>query len=129
MATIIKTKKCGSKVHSEIVSEYDEYLQLHGNMEKVYLFSEKCATIQTNISQRGKNSATKYFLIPKQLRRGFRCNNAISCQRLDLGDRIIFIYVLDKTQTIPSRREQYINRMIEKDLSKMEKYNETNSVC
>ena len=62
MGKIISSKKQKDKVISEIMFDYDEYLKLKGHLEDVYLVTEHIAEIQTNISQRGKNEATKYFL-------------------------------------------------------------------
>jgi hypothetical protein len=114
MATIISSKKKGAKVISEVSADYAEFLQLKGHLEDVYLFTENVGEVKTNISQRGKNEATKYFLIPRQLRNGFRFNNATSCQRMDFKDKTIFIYVVDKNKTNPSRRELAIKRIEEK---------------
>ncbi len=98
MGTILHTRKKGKKVVAEILSDYDEYLQLKGHLENIRLFSENLSTIQTNISQRGKNSATKYFLIPCHLRRGLFFNAPTSCQKLELEDKFVFIYVVNKQQ-------------------------------
>jgi len=111
MGTILNSKKDGNKVISEISFDYDEYLQLKGHLEDVYLFSAKSSQVQTNISQRGKNSATKYFLIPRQLRRGFQFDNVTSCQKIDFEDKVIFIYVVDKLKKNPSRRELAITKL------------------
>ena len=105
MGKIMSSRKEGDKVVIEVLSDYEEYLHLKGHLDEIYLFLTKVAEVQTNISQRGKNSATKYFLIPKQLRKGFRFDNAISCQKVDLGNKTIFIYVIDKLKINPSRRE------------------------
>jgi len=105
MATIISSKKQGNKVISEVLADYDEFLQLKGHLNNIHLITENVAEVQTNISQRGKNEATKYFLIPRQFRKGFKFNNTTSCQKLDLKDKVIFIYVVDKLKITPSRRE------------------------
>lgn len=114
MGTIINTKKKGNKIISEVAVDYDEYLNLKGHFENVRLFSENIAEVQTNISQRGKNAATKYFLIPRQFRKGLKFNNAASCQKMDFDDKTIFIYVIDKTKTNPARREEVLRRLDEK---------------
>ena len=78
--------------------DYDEYLQLKGHLDDVHAFTEHVAETKANISQRGKNEATKYFLIPRQLRKGLNFNSATSCQKIELRDKIIFIYVVDKNK-------------------------------
>ena len=115
MATIISSRRHdgNGKVVLEVLSEYDEFLQLKGHLDDIHLFTEKVAEIKTNISQRGKNEATKYFLIPRQFRKGFRFNNTTSCQRLDLGNKVVFVYVVDKLKINPSRRELALRRMEE----------------
>ena len=113
MGTIISSKKEGDKVLVEVLSDYQEYLQLRGHLNNIRLFSEHVADVQTNISQRGKNEATKYFLIPRQFRKGFKFNNTTSCQKLDMGDKVVFVYVVDKLKTNPSRREMAIKKIEE----------------
>ncbi len=115
MGTIISTKKDGNNVILEILADYDEFLQLKGHLNNIRLITEEVAEVQTNISQRGKNAATKYFLIPRQFRKGFKFNNAISCQRLDLKDKVIFFYVINTLKINPSRRELAIKRIEEKE--------------
>ena len=111
MATIISSKKEGDKVIAEVLSDYEEFLQLKGHLEDVYLFTERVAEVKANISQRGKNEATKYFLIPRQLRKGFKFNNSTSCQKLDFKDKVIFVYVVDKNKINPSKRELALKRI------------------
>lgn len=114
MAKIISSKKKGDKIIAQVSSDYDEFLQLKGHLEEIYLFTENVAEVKTNISQRGKNEATKYFLIPRQFRKGFRFDNTTSCQRLDFNDKVIFVYVVDKKKINPSRREIAIKKIEEK---------------
>lgn len=111
MGTIISSRKEGDSVVVEVCLGYDELLQLKGHLEDVRLITENIADIQTNISQRGKNEATKYFLIPRQLRAGFKFNNKTSCQRLEFGDKVIFVYVVNKLQRNKSRRELALERL------------------
>ena len=114
MGTIISSKKDKENVIVEILTEYHEFLQLKGHLNNIRLITEEVAEVQTNISQRGKNAATKYFLIPRQFRKGFKFNNAISCQRLDIKDKVIFFYVINTLKINPSRRELAIKRLEEK---------------
>ena len=124
MATIISSKRQNEdgKVILEVASDYDEFLQLRGHLDDIHLFTEKVAEVKTNISQRGKNEATKYFLIPRQFRKGFKFNNTTSCQRIDLGNKVVFLYVVDKLSINPSRRELASKRIEENYGS----YKETN---
>jgi hypothetical protein len=90
-----KTTKEG-KVIFEIELEYEESLQLKGHMNNIHVFSEEVADIKTNLSQRGKNEATKYFLIPRELRSNLKFNEKVKCQKMETDSKIVFIYVVDK---------------------------------
>lgn len=103
MGRIISTRKEKGKVVSEVMFDYDEYLQLKGHLENVYLFTDRIAEFKANISQRGKNESTKYFLIPRQLRNGLKFKNQTSCQKIELNDKVIFIYIIDKNKRELSR--------------------------
>ena len=66
MGTILGSKITkDNHVIFEVQLDYEESLQLKGHIKKVHLFSEDAADIKANLSQRGKNEATKYFLIPR----------------------------------------------------------------
>lgn len=90
-----KTTKDGKIVY-EVVMDYDESLQLKGRIKNIHLFSDDVAEIRTNLSTRGKNEATKYFLIPKELRHNMTFTDKVKCQKLETESKIIFIYVVDK---------------------------------
>jgi hypothetical protein len=83
------------KVIVEVLLDQTEYRNLAGEIDNVYLFTERAATIPSKVSLRGRNEATKYFLIPRQLRKKLPIQGGISCQRLDCEGRSIFIYVVD----------------------------------
>ncbi len=90
-----KTTKEG-KVIFEVELGYEEALQLKGHINNICIFSEDAAEIKTNLSQRGKNEATKYFLIPRDLRSNLKFNEKVKCQKLETDSKIIFVYVVDK---------------------------------
>jgi len=97
MGTIISTKmKDKDKVVFEIVTDYEEAKQLQGNMDKVHIISENSANVQARLSERGKKGATKYFLIPKELRSKIKFNEPASCQRIDTKYKTIFVYIMSK---------------------------------
>jgi len=97
MGKVLGTKVTkDSKVIFEVEMTYEESLQLKGNIKNIHLFSEDAAEIKTNLSQRGKNEATKYFLIPRDLRVNLKFNEKVKCQKLETNTKIIFIYVVDK---------------------------------
>jgi len=92
----IKTTK-EDRVIVEVQMSYQESLKLKGHIKHVHLFSEDSAEIKANLSQRGANEATKYFLIPRELRQNLNFNEQVMCQRIDSEDRIIFVYMVEKT--------------------------------
>ena len=96
MGNIISSKIQKDKIIYEIALTHEEALQLKGHTDNICLFTENVAEIRTNISQRGKNEATKYFLIPRELRKGLDFRSPVSCQKFETNDKTIFIYVLDK---------------------------------
>ena len=96
MGKILGSKLKGDKVLLEVQLEYEEAVQLQGHMDKICIFSENVSDIKTNISTRGKNGATKYLLIPKELRKNLNLEKEIDCQKIDMQDKIIFIYSLPK---------------------------------
>lgn len=97
MGSILSSKaKDDGKVIFEVIVDYDEAKQLQGHMENVHIFSENTERIDANLSERGKDSATKYFLIPKELRRNLQFGNKVTCQRIDTKTKTIFVYSIDK---------------------------------
>ncbi|NTV23575.1 MAG: hypothetical protein HGA85_04330 [Nanoarchaeota archaeon] len=97
MGTILSSRvREDGKVIFEIVVSYDEALQLKGHMENVYIFSEQNSKIKTGISQRGKNDATKYFLIPKDYRNDLLFSKDVLCQCIDTKTKSAFIYLVNK---------------------------------
>lgn len=91
------------KVVVQVVLNQCEYRQLKGEMDDVYVFSERVASIPSRVSMRGRNEATKYFLIPRQLRKKLAVHGEVSCQRIEQDGKSIFIYVLDPLKGGPDR--------------------------
>ena len=97
MGAILSSRiKDDGKVVFEVSLDYEEATQLKGFMNNIHIFSENVADIKANISQRGKNEATKYFLIPKELRKNMKFNAKTTCQKRETKTKTIFIYVIDK---------------------------------
>lgn len=90
-----KTTNDGSMVF-EVLVDYEEALHLKGYIKNIHLFSEDVPNIRANISLRGPNEATKYFLIPKELRKDLQFNTKVKCQKIETDTKTIFIYVVDK---------------------------------
>lgn len=96
MGSIISSRREEKKVIVEAELEYEELVQLKGEIDNVHLFSEKVADLETNISSRGKNEATKYFLIPRHLRKDLSINEPVNCQRINTPNKVIFVYVVNR---------------------------------
>jgi len=97
MGSIISSKlRDDGKVVFEVILDYEEALQLQGHMDNIYIFSENVKSIKTGISHRGKNEATKYFLIPKELRKDLNYNSDVHCIRVDTKTKTAYIYLVDK---------------------------------
>lgn len=97
MGTILSSKLKGEgKVVFEVLMDYEEAIQLQGHMDNIHLFSEDVTHLTTNVSTRGSGGATKYLLIPRELRHALNFNTSVKCQKIDVKDKIIFIYMLDK---------------------------------
>jgi hypothetical protein len=97
MGTILssRTKEDG-KVIFEVSVDYEEALQLKGNLNNVHLFSEDVAEIKTKMTQRGRNESTTYFLVPKELRRGMKHYQDAKCQKIETKTTSIYLYVISK---------------------------------
>ena len=97
MGTILGTKTTkDNKIIFEVEMDYEESLKLKGNIKNVHVFSEDAAEIKTNLSQRGTNEATKYFLIPRELRKDLTFNEEVKCQKIDTDTRTIFVFVVNR---------------------------------
>lgn len=97
MGVIVSSKLKGEgKVAVELLLDYEEAVQLRGHMDNVRIFSENVVDLKTTISTRGKNASTKYFLVPRELRKNVCLDKEITCQRLESNDKTIFIYVVEK---------------------------------
>lgn len=89
-------RHAGDKVIVEVLIDQDEFRQLRGELDDVYLFSENVVKTPSKVSLRGRNHATQYFLIPRKLRKDLSIGGEVSCQRLESEDgKSIFVYVLD----------------------------------
>jgi hypothetical protein len=73
-----------------------EFLWLKGNIDKMHLFSEENLEYESKIVQRGKKESSKYFLMPKDLRKDLLPNTLAQCNRIETKTRNIFIFAVDK---------------------------------
>ncbi|MCK4650160.1 hypothetical protein KAT36_02915 [Candidatus Pacearchaeota archaeon] len=84
------------KIIFEIEMNYEDSLKLKGHTKNIHVISEDAAEIKTSLSQRGTNEATKYFLIPRELREGLNFNKHVKCQKIETDSRNVFVFVVDK---------------------------------
>lgn len=99
MGDIISSKiRDDGKVVFEIVVDYDEAKQLMGHMDKIRIFSENTPAHEARMCQRGRNEATKYFLIPKHLRGNLKLRSNALCHKIDAKSKLLFIYIMDKSE-------------------------------
>ena len=97
MGNILGTKITkNNKIIFEVEIDYNESLKLKGHIKNIHLFSEDAAKIKSNLSQRGANEATKYFLIPRELRDNLNFNEQVKCQKIETETRSLFVFVVKK---------------------------------
>ncbi len=97
MGEILSTREeVQDKVIVEVMLDKEEIMPLNGDTNDIVLFSRKHCSTKANLTQRGRNEATKYFLVPRTLRKQLQFNKEVSCQRFDSGDQAIFVYIADK---------------------------------
>ena len=96
MGKILNLKSFGKdKVRCELEISYEESLQLGGRLKQVYIFSDE-QNIKTNVILKGIHGSSKYFLIPKTLRKNLKLPEQITYCRLDVPEKIFFIYSIEK---------------------------------
>ncbi len=99
MGTILGTKTTkDDKIICEVELDYEESLRLKGHIKNIHVFSEDAAEIKANLSQRGTNEATKYFLIPRELRENLTFNEKVKCQKIDTDLRTVFVFVVTRVK-------------------------------
>ena len=97
MGVILGTRTSGEgKIVFEVELDYEESLKLKGCVRNVHIFSEDALDIETHLSQRGTNEATKYFLIPRSLRDSLDFSKNVKCQEIDTDKKKIFVFAVDK---------------------------------
>ncbi|MCH7850106.1 MAG: hypothetical protein IH845_00500 [Nanoarchaeota archaeon] len=99
MGRILGTKTTkDNKIIFEVEIDYEESLKLKGHIKNIHLFSEDAANIKSNLSQRGSKEATKYFLIPRELRENLKFDEEVKCQKIETDTRTLFIFVVNKVK-------------------------------
>ncbi len=97
MGTILSTRTTkDNKIIFEVEIGYEESLKLKGHIKNIHIFSEDASKVKSNLSQRGTNEATKYFLIPRELRNNLKLDEEVKCQKIETDTRTIFVFVMNK---------------------------------
>ena len=105
MGKVVHSMKKGKNVIMNLELDYDEVLQMKGHVEDIHVFSECATNIESHISHRGLNSSTKYFLVPRRLRKELKFNSKVTCQMLNLKNKAVFIYIIDKISQFTPKRD------------------------
>ncbi len=94
MGSIIGSKvRDDGKIVFEVCVDKKEAMQLKGQVDEIYLMAFDAHAEETSVVQRGKNEATMYFLVPKQVRDKLKKTDTASFQKLELPRKKFFIYV------------------------------------
>lgn len=97
MGEIIGSRTIGDRVIYKIMVNGKESLTLKGSMKNIRLFSLDLCDAESRIIERGKGGVTKHFLIPaKQRSKSKKRLHSIFYQVIELDNKAIFIYTLDK---------------------------------
>ena len=84
------------KVTITLELSQQEAMWLKGNLEKMHIFSENNLEFETRLVQRGKRESTKYFLIPKELRKKIMISNSIKCNMIETKTKCIYMFATNK---------------------------------
>lgn len=97
MGKILNLKSMkNAKVNLNLEMSQSEIRYLSGNLESMHLFSELNLEYRTRLVQRGKRESTKYFLMPKEFRKGLIPSNNIECNKIETDKKNIFIFAVNK---------------------------------
>lgn len=94
VADVLKIENEHEQVHVALVMSKKEFKQLAGELSDLLVVARGAASTPARVSMRGKNEATKYFLIPRSFRKGLSLRGKVSCQRIDTCAGSTFIYHL-----------------------------------
>lgn len=94
MGRIVAQRLEENSIVAEVEMSKEEVRDLAGEMDDVLMISNKKANMPARISLRGRNEATKYFLIPRALRKNLNTLGSVSCQRIHREDIDVFVYVV-----------------------------------
>ncbi len=96
MAIIINSKRYDDYILVSLKLDFEEAKVFNNMVGNVSLIPHELVKTESAIYERGKNGATKYFLIPKSLRKDTKLTKFVSCLKVDTKDKIIWTYFMDK---------------------------------
>ncbi len=92
------TTLTSEKVNIALEMHSSEFLRLNGNLSNIHIFSENTLSYPTKLVQRGKKESTKYFLLPRELRKDILPDNDVRCNKIETENKNLFIFELDKSK-------------------------------
>lgn len=98
----VKTMKNGKVVVTLELNE-KELVWLQGNMHDMHLFSEANLTYNSKLVQRGKRESSKYFLMPKELRKDLVTNSEVNCNKIETKSKTIYLFSVDKVPDLKKK--------------------------
>lgn len=97
MGKILNLKtQSNEKINITLELNPQEVLWLKGNLDKMHLFSENNLEEISRLVQRGKRESTKYFLLPKEYRKGVNPSNIVPCTKINTKTAHLFIFAVNK---------------------------------
>lgn len=97
MGSILSMKVANQdKLHANLELTQNEALSLKGNMENIHIFSENIFENTTRLVQRGKRESTKYFLLPRDFRKGVIPRDDVKCLRIETKHKNLFVFKVNK---------------------------------
>lgn len=96
MAKILSTRQIRDKTVFKVEADMMESLNLRGNLRNVVMFPLDACDIRSQIIEKGRDGATKHFLLPMALRQKSKGRpNNITYQAHDMEEKAVFIFSLD----------------------------------
>lgn len=96
MAIIVGSRQVRDKVVFKVEADMSESLNLKGNLRNVIMFPLDTCDIDSQIIEKGREGATKHFLLPMSLRKKNKGRpNNISYQAHDMNEKAVFIFSLE----------------------------------
>ena len=98
MAIIINSERRDDHIILSLKINMEEAKALKNIVGNVSLIPHESDFTEATVYERGKNGATKYFLIPKSLRKNTRLTKSIQCAKVDADDKVLWVYFMDKLE-------------------------------